>query len=117
MAKTIITLGIESDLVKQLDEVADAQDVSRSKFIERLLREELQGSHQALKVLTDPQLGPQLLKLFGSPAFVQQLAAALGEQLPENAMPLFERKLRGAVEQVDKAAKEVRGRRKGKGKR
>lgn len=111
MAKTIITLGIDADLVKQLDAVADAQDISRSKFIERLLRDELAGSEQALKVLGDKKLGPVFLKLFGSPEFMQNLAAALGEQLPENALPLFERKLRGAAEETIKAAKEIRPKR------
>lgn len=111
MAKAVISFSIDADLLKQMDELADAKDISRSKFLERLVREEVQGGAQALKLLSDPKTGPAFLRLFGSPEFVQQMADALGDQLPENALPLFERKLRGAVKEVGKAAKEVRPRR------
>lgn len=105
MAKTICTFSIDADLLKQLGELADAQGLSRSQLIERCVRDQIAGQTVAVQVMANPVLGPMLAGMFANPQFIKQFAAAIGDQLPAEQLPLFQRAMQGMVDQAAKLGK------------
>lgn len=103
-AKAVFSLSFDPQLLAQIDRLCKAQNLSRSQLMERWVREKVMGETQAVALMANPVVSELVVKTFGNPAFLEQLAKALGERLPENALPLFHEAVQGVARSAQIAA-------------
>lgn len=82
--KTIVTMSLDTELVRRLDDLADAQGRSRSWVIENWMREKLEDEEVTVKLLTNPVVMKAVLETFKNPEVLRTLAkmamGSAGEQ-------------------------------------
>lgn len=87
--KTIVTMSLDTDLVRRVDDLADAQGRSRSWLIESWIREQLQGEEMTIKALSNPTVLKALMQAFGNPEVVKAVALAAGGDANPQEMLMF----------------------------
>lgn len=87
--KTPVSFSMSPSLVKRLDRLAKAMGKSRSAYLEGLVRDCIEEEESGVKMLTDPVMGPALLKAFGNRDVLRGLVRALGEDLTDSQLDLF----------------------------
>jgi hypothetical protein len=88
-----ITLSMKPELVQRLDNLADAQSLSRSQLVEQFIMRQLEQEEQNVKVLANPAVMRAMMQAFSDPAVLKGFAAAVGEQLEPQQLELFHRSL------------------------
>lgn len=96
--KTRLTICIDPPFAARLKRFARATRQSVSGCVEKLLRESLEESELAVSVLSDPVIGQHLLKAFGNVDFIKGMAQHLGEELTDEQLELFSKRLSVAAE-------------------
>lgn len=111
--KMVVTLYLTIDLVKRIDRIASARDLSRSKYIEQALESSITDDEVTVQALTDPVIGPAFMSAFAKPEVLRAMSATLKQDLNDEQLSLFQRAMAGMQHQVQpkKSAKK-----KGKGK-
>lgn len=79
MAREVKAVNVDVEVWKRVDELASAQNLSRSEYVEKLLREGIQGDELTVKVMTDPVLVPAMSKAFADPSVMRALLAVMRE--------------------------------------
>lgn len=119
-ARMISSIAMPKELWEAVERLADAQDTSRSRLIERWIREKIEGEKQMVALLGNPVVGRRLAQMFSDPDVLRQLVAALGEKLDDKQLMLFEQGIRGIQGEAEKLTQRKaaprRPRRKGGGK-
>ncbi len=99
MPRSIISITIEPELLKRLDDLADAQGVARSQLIEKLISEGIEGEEMAVRALTNPVVMQAMVGAFRDPTVLRAMAVAVGQELSTEQLQLFQRAM-GAVSEV-----------------
>jgi hypothetical protein len=85
----VISITFDPDLLRRVDELADALGQSRSAFIARLVREGVESEGDAIRAFQHPVIGPALLKAFSDRDVLKGMADVMGEQLTDQQLLLF----------------------------
>lgn len=113
--KIKVSVALDRELVVRLDGIAKVTNASRSKVIDQLLREGIEGSEQMAKLMADPETRRVVIESFSKPGFLQSVANAMGQKLPAGA----ERILSETMEETGQAVADAKvgELKKGKGKK
>lgn len=88
MSKARISLTIDDRLLERIDQLAEAQNVTRSALVERLLREAVSEE----EMLANPTIRQMVTAAIGSPAVLRSLTKQFEKLLTdEQAVPIRER--------------------------
>lgn len=102
--KTIVSLYFDSDLVKRIDRLAASHDISRSKYIERVVAESIEDDEIAVRVMTDPVVAPAMLSALAKPEILRAMTGLLREQLSDEQLNLFSQVMHSAGKSAAKRA-------------
>ena len=108
-----ITITLDGELLGVVDNLADAQGLSRSQLITRMVRSGIDSEKVALGLFANPRATEILAKVFSDPAAFKAVGAAMGEEIQDKDLEKFNRGFRLAAEQ----AGETMSKKKGKGKK
>jgi len=97
--RAIITVTIEPELLKRVDDLADVQGLPRSQLIEHLITQGINDEEIGVKAMTNPVVVNALMKSFRDPTVLRALANAVGEELSPDQLNLF----RQAMSAVDES--------------
>lgn len=97
VSKTKVTLTLDTELVKRVDEIASAKRQSRSAWIEASMRESIDQDEAAVKFFSDPMLSGAFLKAFSEPGMLKQFAQTIGSDLEPDQLKLFGERVSGLV--------------------
>lgn len=100
--KMIVTLYFDADLVKRIDRLAAADDRSRSKYIEDLVKEGIDKQEMAVRTMTDPVIAPVMMKALASPEVLRALLSMMRTELTDEQLSLFQQTMAAASVQVQK---------------
>lgn len=116
MATTRITASfmIPSDLLAEVDALADAQRLSRSQLLETWIREHIDGEKLNVQLLGNKAVFQAMVQAFSKPDVLKQMAASVGESLNSDQLELFHRALSETHEQAAKVVKKTNTRKKGR---
>lgn len=95
--KERVTIAIDGQMLKRIDRLAAAKKQSRSAWFSETIADGLDQEEAAVKVFTDPLLRETLVKAFSAPGMLQQFAAAVGDELSQDQLKLFESRIAGVV--------------------
>jgi hypothetical protein len=109
-----VTITVEKGLLETIDSLADAQNLTRSQFIERQVRNGIEQEKTTVAMLANPELAKLVSKAFGTPEALRSFGKAMQEEVTEKHLELFNRGIRIAGEQ---AAEVFDSKKKGKGKK
>jgi predicted transcriptional regulator len=109
-----ITITLPDDLLAAVDNLADAQQLSRSQLIARMVRQGIESEKVALALFSNTSATQTMAKLFSDPATLRTIGAAMGEKVEDSDLEKFNRAMRLAV---DSAGELAEGKKKGKGKK
>lgn len=87
--RAIISVTIEPELLKRLDDLADAQAVPRSQLIETLIRQGIEDEEIAVRAVTNPVILNAFMGAFRDRAVVKAMASAVGDELSPEQLNLF----------------------------
>lgn len=121
--KQVLSIAMDPELVKRVDELADAVNQSRSAFIERCVRDAVEQEGDAIKAFQHPVLGPALIQAFSNREVLKGMAEVMGQDLTDQQLLLFRQMVSGltppevpsrparraAVAKVRKTAKRANG--------
>ena len=99
--KAFLTAYVERSVVERLDAVAAAQDLSRSKLIERLVIDGLQDMELEVRALTDPVVGPAIINAFARPEVLRAMANVLRQDLSDDQLQLFQQAMHATSDQLN----------------
>jgi metal-responsive CopG/Arc/MetJ family transcriptional regulator len=88
--KTIISFSLDTELVKRIDDLADAKGMSRSRLVEAMLRDGIGDEHLMVKAAQSPVLMQALMKAFGSPEVLKQMAKVMGTKMSDTEVLEFQ---------------------------
>lgn len=102
MTSTRVTASftIPADLLKQVDDVADAQRLSRSTLLETWILEKLDSEKLNVQLLANPAVFQAMVKAFGNPEVLKSMAQAVGQELKPEQLELFHRGISIAHEEA-----------------
>lgn len=91
MAKNtrVISFSLDAELVKQIEDLADAKRMNRSKLVEEFIREGMREEQVMVKAAQTPYLMQALLKAFSDPKVIQLMGRVLGQELDPKDLVLF----------------------------
>jgi metal-responsive CopG/Arc/MetJ family transcriptional regulator len=78
--KIKVSVAIEKALVVRLDKIAAITQQSRSQIVERMIRDDIEGSEQMANLLANPQARAEMIKQFNNPEMMKIFAAAMGDK-------------------------------------
>ena len=92
MAKRIVvSVSIDADLAKRIDDHAAALNQTRSAFCERLLADGLADEADAVRALQNPVIAQALMSAFGDRRVLKEIASVIGDELSDQQLTLFQR--------------------------
>lgn len=106
--KVTASFSVDPDLLKQVDDLADAQSLSRSQLLEKWMKQAVEQEKQAAAVLSNPVLLEGFAKAFSAPGILKEMAKALGDELSDEQLELFHRTLSATVEQQQQPRPKLR---------
>lgn len=104
VGKITCSISIDPALVVELDGLADAQRISRSMLIERVLRDHIESEKLNVKVAGNPVVMAAMMQAFSRPDVVKAIVAAVGEDLRDDQLELFHRALADTHDKARQAA-------------
>ena len=104
-----VTITVDKDLLATIDGLADAQNLTRSQFIERQVRNGIEQEKFTVALLSNKALAGQVAKLFASPGTLKELGKAAGEKVTEKDVEAVERVLRLGHEASQDVLKKGKG--------
>jgi hypothetical protein len=108
MAKQRLSIILDEDLVKRLDQTASALGLSRSALIQQLCDDGLQEVEVSAKVLSDPVVSGAMLSALTQPGVIRSMMGVMREELTSEQLDLFGKAISsaaGALGPVPKAKK------------
>lgn len=107
MATTRITASfmIPSDLLAEVDKLADAQRLSRSQLLETWILDKIQGEKVNLAMVGNPAVMKAMMNAFSDPNVLKSFASAVSEDLSTEQLELFHRGMAQVHEQARAAVK------------
>jgi len=106
--KMVLSITIDPDLVRRVDELADSLGQSRSAFISRLVKEGVDSEGDAIRAFQHPVIGPALLKAFSDREVIKGIADVMGENLTDQQLLLFRQVMNGLTPPVELVRKKRR---------
>jgi len=100
--KMVVAVTLEPDVVKRLDEVAAANEVSRSRQVELYIREGLEEGEFAAKAFANPAIMRAMGKALADRSVIKQIAAAMTSDSTPDQLKLFEQAIESMQETFDK---------------
>lgn len=98
--KITVSFSIDEDLVREIEALADAQGISRSLFVQRVIREAIDHERGVLAAMNNPKVREQFLKLFTQPGMVMEMAKAMNQPLTKEQHERVERGLPAVFENL-----------------
>lgn len=109
--KMLLTIYIDVDLVKRIDRLSSSEDVSRSKYVERVLADSIEQEELTVRTMTDPVVAPAMMKALASPEVMRAMLSMIRQDLTDEQLSLFQQTMHAASEQVQKRAGRVNAKR------
>jgi len=78
--KQIVSLSLDSDLFKRVENLADAKGMSRSALIEEFIKNGIGNEEIAVAMFKNPVLLEALMKAFAQPSVIKEFARSMHEQ-------------------------------------
>lgn len=100
---------IPQDLLKRVDDLADAQRLSRSQLLERWILDAIEGESLAVKMMASPAVMSAMTAAFSRPEVIKQFGQAVNAELSSEQLELFNRAMIEAQEQAKKAVVASKG--------
>lgn len=83
--KARVTVSMDSSILDRIDRMAEAQRLSRSHVVERLIIDGLEATEGFVNMMANPLLRETFAKALGTPGVVSELADAMkGGAKPED---------------------------------
>lgn len=79
--KKVVSIAVDPALWDRVEELADAQGVSRSAFLVRLLRDAIDQEEDTIKALQNPVIASAMIKAFGDRNVVKAVAQIMNQEL------------------------------------
>src|SRR5674476_229708 len=96
--KRFLAAAIDTDLVVRLDKVAAARGVSRSKYVEEIVRDALDEDEQVVRALNDPVLMPAMMGAFAKPEVLRAMAGVMRAEMSDQQLALFQQSMQAVSE-------------------
>ena len=109
--KQFITLYLNKETVKRLDDLAAAKNTSRSRFCEQLILDGLQDSELTVRAMTTPVVRDALFSVLAKPDVLRAIMRGMQDELSDDQLELFSRAMIGASQAVEKADPQSPGQR------
>ena len=99
--KSLLTVSINTDLVRRLDDLADARNVSRSSLVERFISDSIEDDETVVRFAADPVLMGAMAKIFGDRSMLKRMAEVISSEgtTPEQ-LRLFQTAITNITEDV-----------------
>lgn len=88
--KQILSLSLDVELVKRVDNLADANGMSRSAMVESFIESGIDQEELKIRAFTNPVLREALMKSFSSPSVVKALLKGMKDEVTPQDMQLFQ---------------------------
>lgn len=98
-AKRPIAITLSPDLIDAVTEYADALSISRSSFIESVLRDAFAQGSLTAQAMTNDAIRKAFLEAFSRPGVMAEMTHILGTQLSENESQMLLEFLRSSEKQ------------------
>ena len=82
--KVCISYTLDPVLIRRINAAADVLHVSRSQFVEGLLRTALSDADAAEKFMSDPNLTRVFYTAFAQPGVLRAMVDAMGDQITQD---------------------------------
>lgn len=109
-----VTITIERELLTIIDNLSDAQNMTRSQFIERQIRNGIESEKTMVAFFANPKMATGFAKLFQDPDMLKSMGKAMQEEVTEKQLEQFSRGISTLGEQAETA---LDSNKKGKGKK
>ena len=109
--KGYLSVYIDADLLRRLDRLAAARDVSRSKLVEEMLLDQLGNSELHVAAMTNPTIVNALMGAMARPEVLRAMSSAMREDVDDEQLQLFQRAINAATEKRAARPKGTPGRR------
>jgi hypothetical protein len=96
---------VPADLLKQVDDLADAQRLSRSQLLETWIRDRIEGEKVNLAMVGNPAVMKAMMQAFSDPNVMKSFASAVSEDLSTDQLELFHRGMAQVHDQARAAVK------------
>jgi metal-responsive CopG/Arc/MetJ family transcriptional regulator len=103
MAKRVFSISVDESLMTRLDDLADAQGVSRSKLVEKFITDGIGEQEVAVRMWSDPVVMGALGKAFNSPDVLRRLASAIEAETTPDQLQLFQHTLQKLADDMGQA--------------
>jgi hypothetical protein len=103
--RIIVSVSLDPDVVKRLDDVAVGNGVTRSRQVEMYVLEGLEEGEFAVKAFSNPAIMRAMGKMFADRSLVKQLAAAISSDTTPEQLKLFEH----GLQNLEDSFKQKRG--------
>ena len=81
--KQIVSLSLNSELMKRVENLADSKGMSRSALIEDLIENGIDQEEIAVAAFTNPVVRDALMKSFARPEVIKALIKGIGDEDPK----------------------------------
>ena len=78
--KSLLTVSINTDLVRRLDDLADARNVSRSSLVERFISDSIEDDETVVRFAADPVLMGAMAKIFGDRSMLKRMTEVISSE-------------------------------------
>lgn len=92
-----IAVTVEPALLERIERLAKAKGQNRSRFIEELIRDQIDQEELTVKALTDPVIGPALAGMFARPDILRAMTAQLRQDMTDEQLKLFTGSIEAAM--------------------
>lgn len=109
MAKRVpMGLSLDGKLMARVDRLAKAMGLTRSRYVENLVRDAIEDAELGVRAFSDPAIMGPLCEMLSKREWVQSCAKAMGAELGEDQLKLF-------TEAMGNVVLKSKGKGKGKG--
>lgn len=98
--RVAFTISLQPGVAKAIDDLADAQGISRSALVLRWITEKMEGEKHTVAIFANPVVANTIIKAFAQPGVLRALADAVGEKLTDEQLELFHRTMNVATEEA-----------------
>ena len=104
--KIVLSVAMEPVLVRRLQEMADAQRISRSALVERLVSESLDQESLMLGMLASPQMRKMLAGMASDAGQIKAMAEVIGAPVDHKAAVEATRAIADVADQMAERKRE-----------
>lgn len=111
VTRRVVSISISRKLLEAVDAIARGQKLKRSNLIERMIESQVEHERLIAGAFSNPHVVQAFSKAFSQPGMMKTLVAAMGEELTDEQLELFDRGLAEAMQPTAQAVVKAKSRR------